>query len=122
MTSAAQLRSGKGHHDENFPVASRLIHPRHRAPILAFYNFVRTADDIADHASLTSEQKLAHLDGLEGTLLGKNDDEAAGVALRRAIADRKLETRHAQDLLTAFRRDVTQLDRKSTRLNSSHSQ
>ena len=24
------LRSGKGHRDENFPVASCLIHPRHR--------------------------------------------------------------------------------------------
>ena len=29
-------------------------HPRHRAPILAFYNFVRTADDIADHATLAA--------------------------------------------------------------------
>ena len=47
-----EARSGKGHRDENFPVASRLIHPRHRAPILAFYEFVRTADDIADHAGL----------------------------------------------------------------------
>ena len=46
----AELRSGKGHRDENFPVASWLIHPRHRGLILAFYDFVRAADDIADHA------------------------------------------------------------------------
>ena len=46
MTSASELRSGKTHRDENFPVASWIIHPRHRALILAFYNFVRTADDI----------------------------------------------------------------------------
>ena len=52
MNDADELRSGKGHRDENFPVASWLIHPRHRKPILAFYNFVRTADDIADHAEL----------------------------------------------------------------------
>ena len=52
MTSASELRSGKTHRDENFPVASWIIHPRHRALILAFYNFVRTADDIADHATL----------------------------------------------------------------------
>ena len=52
MTSASDLRSGKTHRDENFPVASWIIHPRHRALILAFYNFVRTADDIADHADL----------------------------------------------------------------------
>ena len=50
----SKLRSGKGHRDENFPVASRLIHPRHRGPILAFYEFVRTADDIADHATLAA--------------------------------------------------------------------
>ena len=48
MTSASELRSGKTHRDENFPVASWIIHPRHRALILAFYNFVRTADDIAE--------------------------------------------------------------------------
>jgi len=51
MISPAEARSGKGHRDENFPVASRLIHPRHRAPILAFYEFVRTADDIAAAAA-----------------------------------------------------------------------
>ena len=34
-----RLRSGKGHRDENFPVASWLIQPRHRAAILAFYRF-----------------------------------------------------------------------------------
>ena len=49
---AKNWRSGKGHRDENFPVASWLIAPRHRGPIMAFYNFVRTADDIADHATL----------------------------------------------------------------------
>ena len=59
MTDAADFRSGKGHHDENFPVASWLIHPRHRQPILAFYDFVRVADDIADHASLPPDEKLA---------------------------------------------------------------
>ena len=30
--------------------------------ILAFYNFVRTADDIADHAALTPGEKLNLLD------------------------------------------------------------
>ncbi len=34
-----------------FSVASRLIHPRHRPAILAFYRFVRAADDVADHAN-----------------------------------------------------------------------
>jgi squalene synthase HpnC len=109
MTDAAALRSGKTHHDENFPVASRLIHPRHRGPILAFYNFVRTADDIADHATLAAADKLALLDRLEGGLLGRNDADAAAVALRAALAARELTPRHAQDLLDAFRLDVTKL-------------
>ena len=46
---AAQLRSGKGSGDENFPVASWLVAKPHRRPILSFYEFVRIADDIADH-------------------------------------------------------------------------
>ena len=102
-------RSGKGDRDENFPVASFLIAPRHRDVILAFYNFVRTADDIADHATLDPSEKLAHLDRLEAGLAGGNDDDAAAVRLRTALAARHLSPKHAQDLLSAFRLDVTKL-------------
>jgi squalene synthase HpnC len=109
MITPAEARSGKGHRDENFPVASRLIHPRYRAPILAFYEFVRTADDIADHATLAPQEKLALMARLEATLLGKGDDDPVGVALRAQLAARQLSPRHAQDLLTAFRMDVTKL-------------
>jgi squalene synthase HpnC len=103
------LRSGKGHRDENFPVASRLIHPRHRGVILAFYEFVRVADDMADHATLAPAQKLDLLDRLEAGLMGRHDDIPEAVALRTALDERKLAPRHAQDLLTAFRMDVTKL-------------
>jgi hydroxysqualene synthase len=106
---AAALRSGKSHRDENFPVASHLIHPRHRGAILAFYDFVRTADDIADHATLPAPEKLEHLDELEAGLLGKHDRSPAAVRLRAALRERNLAPRHAQDLLTAFRMDVTKL-------------
>jgi hydroxysqualene synthase len=105
----ATLRSGKGHRDENFPVASRLIHPRHREIILAFYEFVRVADDMADHPALEAEEKLALLDRLEASLLGQHDEVAEGVTLRAALRERNLPPRHAQDLLTAFRMDVTKL-------------
>jgi squalene synthase HpnC len=105
----SSLRSGKSHRDENFPVASRLIHPRHRGIILAFYEFVRTADDIADHASLPAAEKLALLDQLECGLLGQQDDVLQAVALRTALRERNLAPRHAQDLLNAFRMDVTKL-------------
>jgi squalene synthase HpnC len=109
MTSdPAALRSGKGHRDENFPVA-RLIHPRHRGAILAFYEFVRVADDISDHPSLPGEEKLALLDQLEAGLLGRHDEQPQAVALRTVLRERNLSPQHAQDLLTAFRMDVTKL-------------
>jgi hydroxysqualene synthase len=104
---AAQHRSGKGSGDENFPVASWMVAPHHRRPILAFYEFVRIADDIADHATLAPADKLAHLNSLEVSLLGRNQDNAAGVELRAALAERGLSPQHAQDLLHAFRQDVT---------------
>jgi squalene synthase HpnC len=109
MTSAGELRSGKGHKDENFPVASWIIHPRHRALILAFYNFVRTGDDIADHETLPAQEKLDRLDLLEAELLGKGDSQPEAVTLRAALAERGMSPKHAQDLLNAFRLDVTKL-------------
>ncbi len=109
MTSASELRSGKGDRDENFPVASWIIHPRHRALILAFYNFVRTADDIADHATLPPDEKLRLLDLFEAELLGNGDTQAEAVVLRRALAERGMAPRHALDVLVAFRMDVTKL-------------
>ncbi|KIZ44999.1 MULTISPECIES: squalene synthase HpnC [Rhodopseudomonas] len=109
MTSANELRSGKTHRDENFPVASWIIHPRHRALILAFYNFVRTADDIADHAALDGAAKLGFLDLLEAELLGQGDSQPEAVDLRRALAERGMPPRHALDVLIAFRMDVNKL-------------
>src|SRR5437762_8711708 len=109
MTTASDLRSGKTHRDENFPVASWIIHPRHRALILAFYNFVRTADDIADHATLAADEKLRILDLLEAELTGKGDTQPEAVKLRHALAERSMPPRHALDVLVAFRMDVTKL-------------
>jgi len=109
MKESAALRSGKGAGDENFPVASLLIARRHRPAILSFYEFVRVADDIADHPSLPAEEKLARLDRLEASLLGSNDDEPQGVHLRNVLAERSLSPVHAQHLLRAFRQDVTKL-------------
>jgi squalene synthase HpnC len=109
MNDASGLRSGKGHRDENFPVASFLIHPRYRGAILAFYNFVRTADDIADHATLPPDEKLRLLDRLEAGLSGTNTDDAVAVRLRAVLAERGLSPKHAQDLIAAFKLDVTKL-------------
>jgi squalene synthase HpnC len=107
MDQSADFRSGKGHRDENFPVASRLVRAKHRPIILAFYDFARAADDIADHPSLPAERKLAQLDRMEASLTGAASDDALSVRLRRMLAERKLSAVHAQDLLKAFRQDAT---------------
>jgi squalene synthase HpnC len=106
--TAADFSSGKGAGDENFPVASHLIAPAHRAPIMAFYRVARLADDVADHAQATAEQKLARLADIEASLTGKRDTVPEAVALRAALAERCLGWEHMLDLLEAFRRDVTQ--------------
>lgn len=107
MSNSSQTLSGKGAGNENFPVASALIAPRHRALIMAFYRFARAGDDVADHPDLPAKEKLRLLDGLESTVLGKSDDEAEALPLRAALAERAMSPRHALDLLTAFRLDVT---------------
>jgi squalene synthase HpnC len=109
VVTAASVSSGKTYRDENFPVASRLIRAEHREPILAFYRFVRTADDVADHATLAPDQKLALLDGLEAALEGRGEDDAQAGPLRRVLVERRLTPRHALDLLDAFRLDVRKL-------------
>jgi squalene synthase HpnC len=108
-TTAADFASGKGHRDENFPVASWLLKPSHRAPILAFYRFARLADDVADHPTAAAADKLARLDAMRATIVGQSDAEPAAITLREVMAERDLDRRHALDLLEAFRRDVTKL-------------
>ena len=103
--SGTELQSGKGHHDENFPVASFLIAPRHRAPVLAFYRFVRFADDIADHAGARPDEKLRLLEEMRASLMGESEASPEGVALRTALQQYALSPVHALDLLEAFRRD-----------------
>ncbi len=107
--SAQDLASGKGSTDENFPVASALIAPRHRPVVMAFYRFARAADDVSDNSEATPGLKLALLEDLRKSLIGENDFSAEGVALREALYIRGLSSRHPLDLLEAFRRDVSKL-------------
>jgi len=107
MTSPDALASGKGHRDENFPVASRLVRPELRPAILAFYRFARAADDVADHATAGVEEKLEQLARMEDGLRGKAGADAKGEALHAVLRTRGLSDQHALDLLEAFRRDVT---------------
>ena len=103
--NSGALDSGKGHKDENFPVASWIVKREYRAPIMAFYRFARAADDIADHPSAPPEVKLARLAAMRAGLSGPGTPEA--MALAEAAHARKLDLTHAQDLLDAFVQDVT---------------
>ncbi len=104
-------KSGKSHDNENFPVASILLRAEHRPVILAFYDFARAADDIADDPELNPQDKVARLDRMEAGLVGEDSsaDNVTAVALRTTLKARGLTSRHAQDLLVAFRTDATKL-------------
>ncbi len=103
------MASGKGHRDENFPVASRLVAPVHRPAIMAFYRFARLADDIADNETASADEKLERLDAMRQGITGESRAEPSAVALREVMAIHGLDPVHALDLLEAFRRDVTKL-------------
>jgi hydroxysqualene synthase len=107
--AAAAPRARKGAGEENFPVASLLLSPARRPTVMAFYDFVRLADDIADDSGLPAHQKLGRLDELEQALVaGRGDDDwrRPAAALRRALDRCGVPDRFARDLLRAFRRDA----------------
>ncbi len=99
------LATGKGHKDENFPVASWLLRADARAPVLAFYRFARAADDIADSATAAAPDKLRLLAAMRAGLSGAGDGKA--MALGTVCRAHGLPLAHAQDLLDAFVQDVT---------------
>lgn len=107
--TTADFASGKGHGDENFPVGSFVLRQAVRAPVMAFYRFARAADDVSDSASATAPEKLRLLGLMRDTIDGRSDADAPSLALRQALADTAVPLTHAQDLLTAFERDVTKL-------------
>jgi len=107
MTEVAELASGKGARDENFPVASFLLKPRYREPIMTFYRFARAADDIADHPDASPEKKLEMLQAMRRGLDGFEDGAAEALALWAVLTERNLDPVHAHDLLSAFEQDAT---------------
>lgn len=109
MSAITSLSSGKGHRDENFPVASLLIRKRHRPIVLAFYRFARAADDVADHPRAEPAEKLHLLENMWRTLHGEAELSEEASRLRVMLAEQNLPILHALHLLEAFRRDVTKL-------------
>ncbi|MCX6544869.1 MAG: squalene synthase HpnC [Acidobacteria bacterium] len=103
-------------HYENFPVASYLLPRRMRPHIAAIYAFARTADDFADEGTLSADMRLARLDEwllrlksgpAPGLVEGVPDADAIFVALANTIRERALPVDLFEDLLSAFRQDVT---------------
>ena len=101
--TVSALQSGKGHTDENFPVASWLVRPDARAPVMAYYHFARAADDIADNPDAPAEEKLRLLAWMRSGLDGEGDPRAQ--ALGKVCRERGISLAHGHDLLDAFVQD-----------------
>ncbi|MDI9350058.1 MAG: squalene/phytoene synthase family protein [Candidatus Symbiobacter sp.] len=100
---------------ENFLVASILLSPTMRPPILAFYHLARFGDDVADHPTLAAASKtqiLAAMSlGLQGGELTAGDEIGRqaydlGKNFARVSAEAGLPTTQAENMLVAFNRDV----------------
>ncbi len=113
-TGPADMSSGKGRADENFPVGSALIAPRLRPHVHAYYAFARAVDDIADNAVLPAQDKLSRLDAMEAVLLGRaggcdgagRAEVASAVRLRGSLAETGITPLRGTDLIVAFRQDA----------------
>lgn len=100
--------SGKDKGDENFPVASLLIAKHLRPHVHAYYSYARNADDIADSETLAPDDKLARLEAMEQMLLGTQQQGSPSASvLRKSLAETGVSVSHAQELLVAFRQDVS---------------
>ena len=111
---AACARLARDHY-ENFPVASFLLPKRMRPAIAAVYAFARTADDFADEPGLATTERLRLLDGwmarlhdaAAGRTRSSSPDDLIFLALGDAMRAHRLPVRLFEDLLSAFRQDVT---------------
>lgn len=105
-----EIKRTKDSKSENFPVGSFLIPRRLRPHVAAFYDFARTADDIADSYKISAEEKLGRLDALENVLDGANAGGEnfllCAEKLRESLKECNVTNWHAKDLLTAFRQDA----------------
>jgi squalene synthase HpnC len=104
-------------HNENFPVASRLLPRAMRPHVAAVYAFARVADDVADEGAAPAADRQARLrawqDRLHRAAAGPPADEAAGAgddlifaALGHSIRTLDLPVSLFDDLLSAFDQDT----------------
>ncbi|MDI2091047.1 squalene synthase HpnC [Commensalibacter oyaizuii] len=105
------VSSGKAAKDENFPVGSLLISRRLRPHVQAYYDFARVVDDIADSETLSAEEKIKRLDGMEAVLCENvpapdRPDVLSARYLRNSFLETGISFDTATDLLIAFRQDA----------------
>lgn len=104
------LQHYKARAGENFPVASWLLPAKARAVILAFYDFARGADDIADHPCLPPDKKYEALHALN-RVLEINPAEiipAWAQAYIECVKRQQTPAEYGHQLLKAFMQDITQ--------------
>jgi squalene synthase HpnC len=100
-------------HYENFPVASWLLPVEMRPHVAALYAFARTADDFADEGRRPPEERLRLLDDWAARLHACafveewSPDDPIFLALGATIRDRRLPVELFDDLISAFRQDIT---------------
>jgi squalene synthase HpnC len=99
-------------HYENFPVASVLLPKRLRKAISVIYAFARTADDFADEGNAPEATRLQQLEDYEKILvkigqLTYQDTHPIFTALADVILKHDLPVHLFEDLLSAFKQDVT---------------
>ena len=105
------VERSKNADEENFPVGSFLIPAPLRKHVAAFYDFARTADDIADSAELSAQEKLSRLNELEEVLRGsksENGETKCAEKLRISLTECGVTNAQARDLLKAFRMDSSE--------------
>lgn len=73
---------------------------------MAFYDFVRAADDVADNPSLKPDDKLTRLDQLEAALR-VDGPLTKPRRLAQSLATTGVTDTHARNMLSAFRQDAT---------------
>ena len=102
-----KLLSGKTFTDENFPVSSFVIKKNIQKYIRAFYFFARTADDIADHSTLISQEKVKILTYFDNIL--KVEKKTSITALNNIInffPEISFAKKYSRNLLKAFLMDA----------------
>jgi len=98
-------------HYENFPTASKLLAADLRPAVAAIYAFARHADDLADEGDASPATRLKQLDAWETLLERCEHDGSINHPIFQALADairtRGLDIEELDNLLIAFRMDVS---------------